>query len=51
MVRIVLSDGGRGCSRLAAGDRLCLWWTGPSLGAVSRVSSPVVVGGHSSFGR
>ena len=36
-----------GCTRLAAGDRLYLWWRGPSLGAMSRVSSPVVVVGHS----
>ena len=36
-----------GCTRLAAGDHLYLQWRGPSLGAMSRVSSPVVVVGHS----
>ena len=47
VVRILLLTVVGGCTRLAAGDHLYLQWRGPSLGAMSRVSSPVVVVGHS----
>ena len=49
VARLLLSDIGRGrLFDLQQGGRLCLQWRGPPLGAVSVVSTSVVVTGHSS---
>ena len=49
VARLLLSDIGRGhLLDLQQGGRLCLQWRGPSLGAMSVVSTSVVVMRHSS---